>query len=330
MFKSARIWYTNGKTEKIKGNFMEVYIPSKKTYRRAGGASRYGRSRFDWKWILAGLAALALLVGLVFLIGSCFGGKSVKVTTTQALADSPLVSQLAQAYKEEKGVSLKVEGKTEEEIQALVNEGKADCVLAPFMPDINDTLERGTYQGSAVFYDTYLIVGPKADPARAKHLGQYKAQDVLKHLSLLNQPFIHPAKGTELQTKINAMLQGAGLEVGDWYVEAADDGQQMLQTAKEKNGYTFISRENWALYGEQFPELAVLNQRLVGLVDQYYILAKPGKTQEETSYAETFAQWLKEKKAKSIIEGYKTDENSKTPAFEMNKADEKIENPKEI
>ncbi|MFR5868945.1 MAG: hypothetical protein ACLUFF_01535, partial [Acutalibacteraceae bacterium] len=82
---------------------MEVYIPSKKTYRRAGGASRYGRSRFDWKWILAGLAALALLAGLVFLIGSCFGGKSVKVTTTQALADSPLVAQLAQAYKEGKG-----------------------------------------------------------------------------------------------------------------------------------------------------------------------------------------------------------------------------------
>ena len=54
-----------------------------------------------------------------------------------------------------------------------------------------------------------------------------------------------------MQTKINAMLQGAGLEVGDWYVEAADDGQQMLQAAKEKNGYAFISRENWALYGEQ-------------------------------------------------------------------------------
>ena len=118
--------------------------------------------------------------------------------------------------------------------------------------------------------------------------------------------------------------------MGYWYVEAAYDGQQMLQTAKEKNGYTFISRENWALYGEQFPELAVLNQRLVGLVDQYYILAKPGKTQEETSYAETFAQWLKEEKAKSIIEAYKTDENAKMPAFEMNKADEKIEKPKEI
>ena len=85
-------------------------------------------------------------------------------------------------------------------------------------------------------------MGPKEDPARVKHLGKYKAQDVLKHLSLLEQPFVHPASGTELQTKINGLLQQAGLTVGDWYVEAADDGQQMLQTAQEKNCLLYTSK----------------------------------------------------------------------------------------
>ena len=172
-------------------------------------------------------------------------------------------------------------------------------------------------------------MGPKEDPARVKHLGKYKAQDVLKHLSLLEQPFVHPASGTELQTKINGLLQQAGLTVGDWYVEAADDGQQMLQTAQEKKGYAFVSRENWALYGAETPELEVLNQRLVGMVDQYYLLAKPSEKEGEQSPDDAFLEWMKGDTARDLIQAYQ-EEGRQTPTFEINEKDEVIEKPKEV
>ena len=311
---------------------MEVYIPSEKTFRRAGGhggGGRGRRSRFDWRYLALGAAVLAVIVALVFWIGSCFGGKQVKVVTTEQLADSALFTQLADAYHQETGQSLKADRKDLQDIQAQVNQDKAACVLAPLPADIGDKISQGVYGGYPVFYDTYLIVGPKDDPARVKHLGKYKAQDVLKHLNLLEKTFVHPAKGSELQTRLNTLLQQAGLEAGDWYVEAADDGAQMLQMAKDKGGYAFISRENWAAYGAQFPELEVLNQRLSGLVDQYYLLAKPNAKEGETSPANAFLEWMKGDTARNIVQAYKL-ENAQTPVFELNEPGEIIEKPKEI
>lgn len=311
---------------------MEVYIPSEKTFRRAGGhggGGRGRRSRFDWRYLALGAAVLAVIVALVFWIGSCFGGKQVKVVTTEQLADSALFTQLADAYHQETGQSLKADRKDLQDIQAQVNQDKAACVLAPLPADIGDKISQGVYGGYPVFYDTYLIVGPKDDPARVKHLGKYKAQDVLKHLNLLEKTFVHPAKGSELQTRLNTLLQQAGLEAGDWYVEAADDGAQMLQMAKDKGGYAFISRENWAAYGAQFPELEVLNQRLSGLVDQYYLLAKPNAKEGETSPANAFLEWMKGDTARNIVQAYKL-ENAQTPVFELNEPGEVIEKPKEI
>ena len=331
LFKIGRIWYTKQTNDSKKGNGMEVYIPPKKTYHKAGsqGELSPGGRKIKGKQLAVAAAALAVLVALVFIIGSCFGKKTAKVMTTQAMADSALFAQLANAYKEETGRTAKAQAATEEELQAAVGEGKAGCILAPFTPDINDTLETGAYHGAAVFYDTYLIVGPKEDPARVKHLGKYKAQDVLKHLSLLEQPFVHPASGTELQTKINGLLQQAGLTVGDWYVEAADDGQQMLQTAQEKKGYAFVSRENWALYGAETPELEVLNQRLVGMVDQYYLLAKPSEKEGEQSPDDAFLEWMKGDTARGLIQAYQ-EEGRQTPTFEINEKDEVIEKPTEV
>lgn len=311
---------------------MEVYIPSEKTFRRAGGHGNGGRGRrgrFDWRYLAVGAAVLAVIVALVFWIGSCFGGQAAKITMTEELADSALFTELADAYRQETGQSIKADRKELSDIQAQVNDGKAECALAPLPAETGDMISQGVYGGYPVFYDTMLIVGPKDDPARVKHLGKYKAQDVLKHLNLLGQTFVHPAKGTELQTRINALLQQAGLEAGDWYVEAADDGVQMLQTAKDRGGYAFISRENWAAYGAQFPELEVLNQRLSGMVDQYYLIAKPNAKEGETSPANAFLEWMKGDTARNLVQAYKL-ENAQTPAFELNEPGEVIEKPKEV
>ena len=310
---------------------MEVYIPPKKTYHKAGsqGEISPGGRRINGRQMAIAAVVLAVLAALVFIIGSCFGKKTAKVMMTQAMADSALFAQLAKAYKEETGQTAKAQAATEDELQAAVTEGKAGCILAPFTPDINDTLETGAYQGAPVFYDTYLIVGPKEDPARVKHLGRYKAQDALKHLSLLEQTFVHPASGSGLQEKINGLLQQAGLTVGDWYVEAADDGQQMLQTAQEKKGYAFVSRENWAVYGGDVPELEVLNQRLVGMVDQYYLLAKPNEKEGEQSPDNAFLEWMKGDTARGIVDSYR-EEGRQTPPFQVNEKDEVIEKPKEV
>ncbi len=332
LFKIGRIWYTKQTSESIKkGHSMEVYIPPKKTYHKAGsqGEVSPGGRKINGRQLAAAAVVLAVLAALALFIGSCFGKKTVKVMTTQSMADSALFAQLADAYKEETGRTAKAQAATEEELQAAAAEGTAGCILAPFTPDINDTLETGAYQGAPVFYDTYLIVGPKEDPARVKHLGKYKAQDVLKHLSLLGQPFVHPASGSGLQEKINGLLQQAQLTAGDWYIEAADDGQQMLQTAQEKKGYAMISRENWALYGSGFPELEVLNQRLVGMVDQYYLLARPEEKEGEQSPDSAFLEWMKGDAARSIVEAYQ-EEGRQTPNFQINEKDEVIEKPKEV
>ena len=80
---------------------MEVYIPPKKTYHKAGsqGELSPGGRKIKGKQLAVAAAALAVLVALVFIIGSCFGKKTAKVMTTQAMADSALFAQLAARKK---------------------------------------------------------------------------------------------------------------------------------------------------------------------------------------------------------------------------------------
>ena len=63
---------------------MEVYIPPKKTYHKAGsqGELSPGGRKIKGKQLAVAAAALAVLVALVFIIGSCFGKKTAKVMTT--------------------------------------------------------------------------------------------------------------------------------------------------------------------------------------------------------------------------------------------------------
>lgn len=91
----------------------------------------------------------------------------------------------------------------------------------------------------------------------------------------------------------------------------------------------FVSRENWALYGAETPELEVLNQRLVGMVDQYYLLAKPSEKEGEQSPDDAFLEWMKGDTARGLIQAYQ-EEGRQTPTFEINEKDEVIEKPKEV
>ena len=61
---------------------MEVYIPPKKTYHKAGsqGELSPGGRKIKGKQLAVAAAALAVLVALVFIIGSCFGKKTVSYT----------------------------------------------------------------------------------------------------------------------------------------------------------------------------------------------------------------------------------------------------------
>ena len=96
-----------------------------------------GGRKIKGKQLAVAAAALAVLVALVFIIGSCFGKKTAKVMTTQAMADSALFAQLANASQRKPGGRPKHKRPLEEELQAAVGEGKAGCILAPFTPDIS-------------------------------------------------------------------------------------------------------------------------------------------------------------------------------------------------
>ena len=265
------------------------------------------------KRVLLCLGTLALAV----MLAGC-GGNTARVLVNESFAQTDLFTQLCQAFEQETGYKLSANKKNEEQITKALADSQFDAALV-----VTDTaaepLNNGTWTGRALFYDTLLFVGPEKDLSCVSYLTQYSAADVLKHIALTGASFVHAPEGTELQTQEAALWSIAQTTPdAERYLAAGDDGQALLQTASEQGAYTLVTRQTWAQYGAQYEGLKVLNSKLPGIMEQYYILGKPAEEgQEEPTAAQTFVQWMQGDTARGLIAAYQS-EGHATTDFEVN------------
>lgn len=248
------------------------------------------------RWVAGALAAL-----LTLSLAGCKSDSVARVSVPEGFGQSALFQKLSAAFTEQTQLEVQAQEQTAEQLQQRVDENDLEVLLAP-VGNVTQKLSDGTYVGGPVFYDTLLFIGPQNDPASVAHLGSYSAPDICKHIALTGFVFVHAPAETPLgQTESALWTTAQTTPDAARYLQAADDGQALIQLANEQNAYALISRQNWEAYGEQAGNLKVLNQKLAGITEQFFVLSTPVEEGKEATASQQFCTFMQSEQARQIV-----------------------------
>lgn len=248
------------------------------------------------RWVAGALIAL-----LTLSLAGCKSDSVARVSVPSGFGESALFQKLSAAFVEQTQLEVDAQEKTAEELQEQVDENDLEVLLAP-VGNVSQKLSDNTFVGGPVFYDTLLFIGPKNDPASVAHLGNYSAPDICRHIALTGFSFVHAPANTALGQRESALWTTAQTTPeASKYLQANDEGQALIQLANAQNAYAIISRQNWEAYKAEAGNLKVLNQKLAGITDQFFILSMPVKEGDEATASQQFCTFMQSDRARQIV-----------------------------
>ncbi len=256
------------------------------------------------------LTVLGFLVGALALAPTAQAEETLMMATTTSTQDSGLLDVLGPQFTKETGVPIK---------WVAVGTGKAlahgqNCdvdVLLVHAPDAEiDFVNKGFGQNrQLVMYNDFIMVGPKADPAKVKGNDAAKA---LKNIAASGAAFVSRGdnSGThKAEQKLWKNLHGAVPSKETWYSSV---GQGMLKTltiASEKGGYALTDRGTWITFSSKNPDssLAIVVEGDKALFNQYSVVEVNTNNcpKAKNDLAVKFANWLVAPSTQKSIADYK-------------------------
>jgi len=236
--------------------------------------------------------------------------KVLMMATTTSTEDTGLLPVLADAFKKKSGFELR---------WVAVGTGKAleigkNCdadVLMVHAPDAEKKfMEEGAGKArTQIMYNDFVLIGPKADPAKVK--GKSVA-DALKGLAAAKATFVSRGDKSGTHMAELKLWKVAAMDAPDkeaWYVSSGQGMLQCLRMAAEKGGYVLADRGTWIQF-ESSPEsknMEILVEGDPTLRNQYSVLTlNPEKCPKaKLAAAEAFANWIASAEGQKVIGDFK-------------------------
>lgn len=262
------------------------------------------------KKLLTAILSLALLAALA-LPGAALAADTLMMATTTSTEDTGLLDYLAPKFKADTGIELKWTATGTGKALALGKDCNVDVLLVHAPSAEKKLVDEGALiNRTEVFYNDFVILGPKADPAKVK--GKSVAE-ALKTIQAKKAVFVSRGDDSGTDKMEKSLWTGAGLTLPDkdpWYVSA---GQGMIATiniAAEKNGYTLADRGTFIKYEADKkgnPPLVVLVEGDKTLFNQYSVIpVNPAKCPAvHNALAEKFRAWLASPKVQKDVANFK-------------------------
>ncbi len=156
-----------------------------------------------------------------------------------------------------------------------------------------------------VMHNDFVIVGPKADPAKVKEAKT--AVDAFKRLAEGKADFISRGDDSGTDKKEKQLWKAAGIKPqGKWYVEAGQGMGEVLQMAFDKKGYTLSDRGTFIAYEGKL-DLVILFEGDTALFNPYGIIAVNPKKYPKANYdlAEKFINYVTGPEGQKVIADFK-------------------------
>ena len=235
--------------------------------------------------------------------------RSIIVASTTSTEQSGLFGYLLPRFSQAAGIDVKVVAVGTGQALDIGRRGDADVVFVHDRVAEDKFLAEGfATRRYDVMYNDFVIVGPKADPARIA--GDRDVADALRKIAATKSTFISRGDHSGTHEAELRLWKEAGIDLGSakgqWYREIGQGMGPALNMAAASNAYVLSDRGTWLSFKNR-GELAVLTEGDKRLFNQYGVmLVNPAKHPTvKAADGQAFIDWLVSQAGQSVIAGYK-------------------------
>jgi len=251
----------------------------------------------------AGLAALLLAAAPI-----ASAQKFITVASTTSTEQSGLFKHLLPAFTKKTGIEVRVVALGTGQAHDLARRGEADVVFVHARAAEEKFVAEGHgVKRQAVMYNDFVLIGPKADPAKVA--GGKNITDALKKVKDAQAPFVSRGDRSGTHMAEAALWKQSGIDIaadkGPWYRDTGQGMGPALNSASSMNGYILSDRATWLAFKNR-GDLTIVVEGDKRLFNQYgVILVNPEKqTNVKKEMGQAFIDWLVSPEGQKAIADY--------------------------
>ncbi len=231
----------------------------------------------------------------------------ITVASTTSTEQSGLFRHLLPIFEKSSGIQVRVVAVGTGQALDMGRRGDADVVF------VHDPVAEKKFMGEGhgiahrkVMYNDFVLVGPKADPAKAAGRDIVAA---LKRIYDARAAFVSRGDKSGTHAAELRLWSAAGVDIvaqkGVWYRETGSGMGPALNTASGMNAYAIADRGTWLSFKNR-GELAILVEGDNRLFNQYGILlVHPAKhAHVKQDLGRKFVDWIVSPDGQQAIAGY--------------------------
>jgi tungstate transport system substrate-binding protein len=252
---------------------------------------------------------LLLSVALLAALPALAQEKFIVVASTTSTEQSGLFGYLLPVFQKKTGIQVRVVALGTGQALDLARRGDADVVFVHARSAEEKFLAEGHgVQRFEVMYNDFVLIGPKADPAKVA--GGKDILEGLKKIKAASAPFV--SRGDRSGTHIAELdlWKLAGIDIatdkGPWYRDTGQGMGPALNTAAAMNAYILADRGTWISFKNR-GELAIAVEGDKRLFNQYGVmLVNPAKHPSvKKDLGQSFVDWVISPEGQKAIAEYK-------------------------
>ncbi|WP_430397817.1 substrate-binding domain-containing protein [Ferrovibrio sp.] len=255
---------------------------------------------------------LGLVAGFALAVSSTVAlaqDKFIIVASTTSTEQSGLFGHILPIFTKKTGIQVRVVAQGTGQALKTAEQGNADVVFVhDRVAELKFAADGWGVDRREVMYNDFVIVGPKADPAKIG--GSKDVVAAYKKIAEAKAPFASrgDSSGTHAaelriwkEANIDVKASGAG-----WYRETGSGMGPTLNTASAMNAYAFTDRGTWLSFKNR-GDLVVSVEGDVKLFNQYGVmLVNPAKhAHVKVAESKAFIDWITAKEGQDAIAAYK-------------------------
>ena len=259
--------------------------------------------------ILISVAAVSVTSGTITATSAFAQDKFIVVASTTSTEDSGLFRYLLPLFKAKTGIEVRVVAQGTGQALATARKGDADVVLVhDKVAELKFAQEGFGLDRREVMYNDFVIVGPKADPAKIS--GSKEVIESLKRIAASQSPFA--SRGDKSGTHAAELRYWKQAEIdpqtgkGTWYRETGAGMGPTLNTASAMGAYAFTDRGAWLSFKNR-GDLGIAVEGDTKLFNQYGImLVNPARhAHVKKELGQMFIDWMTSTEGQAAIASYK-------------------------
>lgn len=247
----------------------------------------------------------ALLALAFAVLAGAAQAQPIVLASTTSVENSGLLAHLLPRFTQATGIEVRVVAQGTGQALALAARGDADLVLVHdpeaetrFMAEGHGAEHR------QLAWNDYIVVGPKADPARIA--GGRDAPAAFRAIAAAEAPFVSRGDNSGTDALARRLWRQAGIDpAGTWHRDIGGGMGAALNTAAAMGAYTLSDRGTWLSFANK-RDLAVLVEGDRALLNRYSVITlNPTRhAGRNLAAAGRFAGWLISDAGQTAIAGY--------------------------